>query len=72
MEDWNGRASNSQSLAGILFPWLPLLGHRMEEILDSAKRRIRLVLRKWTTRDGLPEELTQWRKSVSLIRQSAI
>lgn len=69
IEEWDGRPSKSgktRSLSGIVFPWLPLLGHRMEDILDGSKRRIRSVMRKWVVRDGVPEELSRWRKDVSL------
>lgn len=68
IEEWDGRPSRSgktRSLSGIVFPWLPLLGHRMDDILDGSKRRIRSVMRKWVVRDGMPEELARWRKDVS-------
>lgn len=68
VEEWSHRPSRSgkvRSLAGIVFPWLPLLGPRMEEIMELAKRRIRSVLRTWTVQDGVPVELTKWRKDVS-------
>jgi tuftelin-interacting protein 11 len=47
-----------------VFPWLPLLGERIEDVLDGAKRRIRSVLRNWVVKDGVPEELSRWRKDV--------
>jgi len=68
MEEWDGRPSRSgksRKLSSIVFPWLPLLGHRMEDVLDGAKRRIRHVMRKWVVRDGVPEELARWKKDVS-------
>ena len=73
MEEWDGRSSRSgktRSLSSIVFPWLPLLGHRMEEVLEAAKRRIRHVMRKWVVRDGVPEELSRWRKDVSAPKQA--
>ena len=69
VEEWNGRPSKSgkpRMLAGIVFPWLPLLGERAEEVLEAAKRRIRSVMRSWTVRSGVVEELTKWRKDVSI------
>ena len=68
MEEWDGRPSRSgktRKLSSIVFPWLPLLGHRMDDVLEGAKRRIRHVLRRWVVRDGVPEELARWRKDVS-------
>jgi tuftelin-interacting protein 11 len=68
IDEWDGRKSRSgktRSLAGIVFPWLPMLGDRMEEVLEGAKRRIRHVLRVWTVKDGVLEELARWKKDVS-------
>ncbi|WVF65686.1 hypothetical protein IAT40_000417 [Kwoniella sp. CBS 6097] len=68
IEMWDPRkakmSKSSRSLASIVFPWLPLLGERSEEILDGAKRRIRSVLRNWVVKDGVPEELGRWKKDV--------
>ncbi|OCF31369.1 tuftelin-interacting protein 11 [Kwoniella heveanensis BCC8398] len=68
IEMWDPRkarlSKSSRSLASIVFPWLPLLGDRSEEILDGAKRRIRSVLRNWVVKDGVPEELGRWRNDV--------
>lgn len=68
VDEWDGRPSRtgkSRSLAGIVFPWLPLLGERVEEVLEGAKRRIRSVMRSWAVKDGVPEELVRWRTDVS-------
>ncbi|WVQ93333.1 hypothetical protein IAU59_000401 [Kwoniella sp. CBS 9459] len=69
IEMWDPRKAklsktSSRSLASIVFPWLPLLGERSEEILEGAKRRIRSVLRNWVVKDGVPEELSRWKKDV--------
>lgn len=68
VEEWSHKPSRSgkvRSLAGVIFPWLPLLGPRMEEVMELAKRRIRSVLRAWTVQEGVPAELAKWRKDVS-------
>lgn len=68
VDEWSPKPSRSgkvRSLAGIVFPWLPLLGTRIEEIMELAKRRIKSVLRSWVVRDGVPGELEKWRKDVS-------
>jgi len=70
VEEWDGRLSRSRktrSLAGIVFPWLPLLGERVEEVLEGAKRRIRSVMRSWQVNDKIPEELSRWKKDVSVL-----
>lgn len=70
IEQWNPkrnkRERHPKSLASIVFPWLPLLGERIDEIMDLSKRRIRHVMRNWVVKDGVPEELRRWRKDVSL------
>jgi len=68
VDDWDGQPSRTgkhRSPAGVVFPWLPLLGERVEEILEGAKRRIRSVMRSWVARDGVPDELSRWKKDVS-------
>ncbi|ORX39009.1 GC-rich sequence DNA-binding factor-like protein-domain-containing protein [Kockovaella imperatae] len=66
IDEWDTRRSGgrSRSLATIVFPWLPLLGARIEEVLELAKRRIRHVLRKWVVSDGIPQELERWKKDI--------
>ncbi|WWC64165.1 uncharacterized protein I303_106773 [Kwoniella dejecticola CBS 10117] len=68
IEQWDPRrAKHSKqptSLASIVFPWLPLLGDRGDDMLDGAKRRIRSVLRNWVVKDGIPDEFIKWRKDV--------
>ncbi|WWC91342.1 uncharacterized protein L201_006285 [Kwoniella dendrophila CBS 6074] len=68
IEQWDPRKNKHtktpKSLASIVFPWLPLLGDRGDDILEGAKRRIRSVLRNWAVKDGVPEELARWKKDV--------
>lgn len=68
VDEWSPKPSRSgkvRSLAGVVFPWLSLLGPRMEEVVELAKRRIRSVLRGWQVNEGVPAELAKWRKDVS-------
>ena len=68
IDEWDSRrskAGKTRSLAAIVFPWLPMLGARMEEVLELAKRRIRHVMRKWVVGEGVPSELERWKKDVS-------
>ena len=70
VDEWDGRPSRSgkiRSLAGMVFPWLPLLGEQAEEVLDGAKRRLRSFLRSWSVKNGLPEDLSRWKTDVSLL-----
>ena len=71
VDEWDGRPSRSgkiRSLAGMVFPWLPLLGERAEEVLEGAKRRLRSFLRSWSVKNGLPEELSRWKNDVSVLQ----
>lgn len=60
VRDWSARRSK-YSLASVVFPWLSPLKDRADEILDEAKLRIGEVMKRWTVRDGIPEELGLWR-----------
>ena len=66
VDEWDrpSQRTAGSSLAGIIFPWLPLLGERVEEILEGGKRRIRSLMRNWVVRDGVPDELARWKKDV--------
>lgn len=75
VEDWDPRrvkGGKAKSLAQVVFPWLPSLGERIEDVLDGAKRRIRSVLRNWVVKDGVPEELSRWRKDVRTLANALI
>ncbi|KAN0065212.1 hypothetical protein ACQY0O_001709 [Thecaphora frezii] len=60
VHEWEPKRSKV-GLDHILFPWLPLLGSRLDETLSDAKRRIRSRLKLWTPREGVPRELAAWR-----------
>lgn len=67
LESTSGRAvrGNKQaSLASMLFPWLPLLGERHNELLEEGKRRIRAVLRRWKPSEGVPKDLLPWKRDI--------
>jgi tuftelin-interacting protein 11 len=67
VEEWTGRPlrdGRNVSLASIIFPWLPLMGERVGDLLESGKRRVRAVLRKWKPEDGVLSELQRWRDDI--------
>lgn len=49
------------SLQRLVFPWLPHLGLRVEDVLDDARRKLRSFLRHWAPADGVPEDFSMWR-----------
>ncbi|KAH9893377.1 TFP11-domain-containing protein [Cubamyces lactineus] len=59
--DWNPRKSKV-SLQKLVFPWLPHIGLRLDEVLGDARRKVRSVLRAWTVSDAIPEDLGAWRE----------
>ncbi|KAF8845056.1 TFP11-domain-containing protein [Paxillus ammoniavirescens] len=60
VSEWNSKRS-SVSLRSLVFPWLPHLGLRVEDVLDDARRKIKSTLRSWVATDGLPQDLGVWR-----------
>jgi tuftelin-interacting protein 11 len=67
---WSPRRAKAghpvQSLASIVFPWLATLRTRADHILDEAKIRIGEVMKRWSVKDAIPEELKLW-KDVSVL-----
>lgn len=49
------------ALQSIVFPWLPHLGLRMEEVLDDARSKVKTMFRAWRPSDGLPDEILAWK-----------
>ncbi|TDL21778.1 TFP11-domain-containing protein [Rickenella mellea] len=61
---WNPRKDadgEEVSLQGIVFPWLPHVGLRMEEVVEDAKRKVKSLLRGWKAGDGVPKDLIAWK-----------
>ncbi|KAI0704460.1 TFP11-domain-containing protein [Cerioporus squamosus] len=58
--DWNPRKSKVP-LQTLVFPWLPHVGLRLEEVLGDARRKVKSVLRAWTTAEAIPQDLGVWK-----------
>ncbi|KDQ61383.1 hypothetical protein JAAARDRAFT_190163 [Jaapia argillacea MUCL 33604] len=58
--DWNGKR-DGVSLQAVVFPWLPHIGLRIEEVLGDAKRKVRGLLKGWAVRDGVPKDFAVWK-----------
>ena len=63
VDEWDTKRQ-TVSLYKIVWPWFSVLGERMDEILEASKRRIRSVLRHWVVKDGIPKELSRWKKDI--------
>ncbi|THH29774.1 hypothetical protein EUX98_g4418 [Antrodiella citrinella] len=60
VSDWNPKRY-TVPLQTLVFPWLPHVGLRSEQVLDSARRKIKQMLRAWIATDGLPKDLLVWK-----------
>lgn len=58
--NWNAKQAKV-SLQTVVFPWLPHVGLRMEEVVSDARRRIRNVLRNWVVDEPIPTDLIAWK-----------
>lgn len=61
VSDWSPKRT-SVALHTLIFPWLPHLGLRVEDVLDEARRKLRSSLRSWVPADGVPKDLNVWRE----------
>jgi hypothetical protein len=60
VNDWNPR-KDTVSLQALVFPWLPHLGLRLEDVLGDARRKVKSLLRGWSAEDEMPEDLVVWK-----------
>lgn len=58
--DWNVKKSKV-SLQSIVFPWLPHVGLRLEDVVGDARRKIKSLLRAWVADEAIPSDLSPWR-----------
>ncbi|KAF9054490.1 GC-rich sequence DNA-binding factor-like protein-domain-containing protein [Panaeolus papilionaceus] len=58
--NWNAKLSRV-TLRAIVFPWLPYVGLRLEEVVGDARRKIKNLLRSWTVDESVPSDLSAWK-----------
>ncbi|CCM06199.1 uncharacterized protein FIBRA_08442 [Fibroporia radiculosa] len=58
--DWNPRTSEV-TLQTLVFPWLPHIGLRLDDLLSDARRKVKSLLRGWTVGEGMPKDLKVWK-----------
>jgi len=58
--EWSPRKSNVP-LHSLIFPWLPHVGLRIEEVLGDARRKLKSQMKGWTPRDGVPLDFLVWK-----------
>ena len=59
--DWNSKRSKV-SLRSIVFPWLPFVGLRLEDLMNDARRKIKSLIRTWVPGEDIPDDLAAWRE----------
>lgn len=60
VSDWNPK-NDEVSLQAIVFPWLPHVGLRLEDLLGDARRKVKSLLRSWIAGDEIPRDLKAWK-----------
>ena len=60
VDAWNPRISKV-SLQTLVFPWLPHVGLRLDEVLGDARRKVKSLLRHWAVAEGMPDDLGVWK-----------
>lgn len=58
--DWKP-SKDSVTLQSLVFPWLPHLGLRLEDVLGDARRKFKSLLRSWSAEDEVPKDLIVWK-----------
>jgi tuftelin-interacting protein 11 len=61
---------NKVSLQGIVFPWLPHVGLRLEDVVSDARRKVKSLLRGWVVEEEVPKDLIAWRDVSRLFSSS--
>ncbi|OLL24416.1 G-patch domain-containing protein [Neolecta irregularis DAH-3] len=66
VNDWNPRTHRTRKGGAPpphswVFPWLPYLGDRMEEVVDDVKRKFGHILGSWNMENGVVEGLDEWK-----------
>ncbi|KII85866.1 hypothetical protein PLICRDRAFT_115444 [Plicaturopsis crispa FD-325 SS-3] len=58
--DWNPK-KDKVPLQTLVFPWLPHVGLRLEEVVGDARRKVKGLLRAWTVEEDVPKDLIAWK-----------
>lgn len=58
--DWNPK-KQEWTLHTLIFPWLPHVGLRVDEVLGEARRKVKSLMRGWKPADEVPNDILVWR-----------
>jgi tuftelin-interacting protein 11 len=59
--DWNPKM-DSVALQTAVFPWLPHLGLRLDDVLGDVQRKVSSLLRGWVVVKPIPSDLVAWKE----------
>ncbi|KAF8625289.1 hypothetical protein AX15_005462 [Amanita polypyramis BW_CC] len=59
--NWSPRKAKV-SLQNILFPWLPHLGLRLDDVMADARRKVKSLFKSWSVAQDIPISLKSWRE----------
>ena len=71
VSDWSTRR-DKVPLQTLVFPWLPHIGLRVEEVLGDARRKVRSLFRSWTVNEGIPRDLMAWKDVSATLRAHSV
>ena len=69
--DWNARHTKV-SLQAIVFPWLPHVGLRFEDVMGDVRRKVKNLLRSWIANQPIPADLLAWKDIFDLAEWDAM
>jgi len=69
--DWNARHTKV-SLQAIVFPWLPHVGLRFEDVMGDVRRKVKNLLRSWIADQPIPADLVAWKDIFDLAEWDAM
>jgi tuftelin-interacting protein 11 len=59
--EWNPR-KDTVPLQTLVFPWLPHVGLRLEDVVADARRKVKTLLRAWAVKEVMPTNLLTWKE----------
>jgi tuftelin-interacting protein 11 len=64
--EWNSKNAKA-TLRAIVFPWLPYIGLRLEDVVGDARRKIKNLFRSWVVEEDILPDLASWRDVMLLL-----
>lgn len=59
--DWNPKI-DTVTLETVVFPWLPHVGMRFEDVVGDSRRKVASLLKAWVVGDAVPKDVMAWKE----------